>query len=50
MTTCLYFTVAFLTIIVFVGGLFAAFKAGESSGIARYGHKEESDERTENNE
>lgn len=41
MTTLLYFLIAIPTVILFVGGLFAAFKAGEASAIAKYGYIEE---------
>lgn len=50
MTTALYFIIAFLAITVFVGGLFAAFQAGKESGIAMYGHKEENNEISNNDE
>ena len=51
MTTLLYFLIAIPTVLLLVGGLFAAFKAGERSGIAKYGHIEEDEnERAENNE
>ena len=45
-----YFFISFLAIVIFVGGLFGAFQAGKESGIAMYGHKEENDEISKNDE
>ena len=50
MTTALYVIISILTLVLFVGGLFAAFQAGKESGIAMYGHKEENDEISKNDE
>ena len=50
MTTLLYFLICFLAITVFVGGLFAAFKVGEQSGISKYGYKEDNDEISDDDE
>ena len=50
MTTALYLIIGILTLVFFVGGLFAAFQAGKESGIAMYGHKEENNEISNNDE
>ena len=50
MTTALYVIISILTLVLFVGGLFAAFQAGKESGISMYGHKEENNEISNNDE
>jgi hypothetical protein len=50
MTTFWFILATFTAIVIFVGGLFAAFKAGEESGIAKYGYIEEDEDEISNDD